>query len=607
MTILVAGFFFEPNPCILNAMAYEVTATRRRPKTFDEMAGQEFVVATLKSSIETGRIAHAYLFSGPRGCGKTSAARILARSLNCEKGPTATPCGVCTNCVEIARGASLDVIEIDGASNTSVNDVRQIKDEVLFPPNSGRYKVYIIDEVHMLSNSAFNALLKTIEEPPPYIVFIFATTELHKVPATIKSRCQQFAFRLIPIDTIKTILADACRELGITAEDEALFWIAKESTGSLRDAYTLFDQVVAFSDGHIRTELIREKLGLLGLDAINKLAEACVQEQAAEALLQLDSILEQGISIEQLVIDLAEYFRSILLLKQGIKREALLGYSAERFSSTVVESLTAQQIEQALSILLGVYRDIRYSLSPRFELETAISKLSWLRRWIAPSELKEAVENLRSSFLNPPNGAPRLPAAPMAPKAAEREAPAAHDESIGPARTELPEQAPSLTEGFKQFLAAKASQKDGARSLEQPDSPQNPVAEPEEKAKKARPLEQNQIESLRLELINLLKKERGMLASGLEKTADWKLEPDNPEGPNLIIPARDSLSADLLQKEKHSISGTLHHMGYTQLHISITLSEPKEAPHGEQGGENQIPPAVETVRKLFRGTIVRIK
>lgn len=607
MTILVAGFFFEPNPCILNAMAYEVTATRRRPKTFDEMAGQEFVVATLKSSIETGRIAHAYLFSGPRGCGKTSAARILARSLNCEKGPTATPCGVCTNCVEIARGASLDVIEIDGASNTSVNDVRQIKDEVLFPPNSGRYKVYIIDEVHMLSNSAFNALLKTIEEPPPYIVFIFATTELHKVPATIKSRCQQFAFRLIPIDTIKTILADACRELGITAEDEALFWIAKESTGSLRDAYTLFDQVVAFSDGHIRTELIREKLGLLGLDAINKLAEACVQEQAAEALLQLDSILEQGISIEQLVIDLAEYFRSILLLKQGIKREALLGYSAERFSSTVVESLTAQQIEQALSILLGVYRDIRYSLSPRFELETAISKLSWLRRWIAPSELKEAVENLRSSFLNPPNGAPRLPAAPMALKAAEREAPAAHDEPIGPARTELPEQAPSLTEGFKQFLAAKASQKDGARSLEQPDSPQNPVAEPEERAKKARPLEQNQIESLRLELINLLKKERGMLASGLEKTADWKLEPDNPDGPNLIIPARDSLSADLLQKEKHSISGTLHQMGYTQLHISITLAEPKEAQKGEQGGENQIPPAVETVRKLFRGTIVRIK
>lgn len=618
-------------------MAYEVTATRRRPKTFDEMAGQEFVVATLKNSIETGRIAHAYLFSGPRGCGKTSAARILARSLNCEKGPTATPCGVCTNCVEIGRGASLDVIEIDGASNTSVNDVRQIKDEVLFPPNSGRYKVYIIDEVHMLSNSAFNALLKTIEEPPPYIVFIFATTELHKVPATIKSRCQQFAFRLIPIETIKSILADACRELGIRAEDEALFWIAKESTGSLRDAYTLFDQVVAFSEGHIRTELIREKLGLVGLDAINRLAEACVQEQAAEALLQLDSILEQGVSIEQLVIDLAEYYRSILLLKQGIKREALLGYSAERYSSIVVESLSVQQIEQALSIILGVYRDIRYSLSPRFELETAISKLSWLRRWIAPSELKETVENLRSSLLNPYNGASRKPAAAQSVTAADREAP-------------VPEATTSLTEGFKQFLAAKANQSAsatvdphkkrvndtaGALTTSQEPAPvsvQPPAASPtpdpvhdpvplsqtasvQQTAPKmvplqqpARPLNPEHIGSLREELINLLKKERGILASGLEKTADWKLEDQSdPISPTLIIPARDSLSADLLRKEKHSISGTLHQMGYPQVQIEITLAEPKDTPNSEQGGTDQIPPAVETVRKLFRGTIVRIK
>ena len=195
-------------------MPYEITATRKRPQSFGELAGQEFVSTTLEASLASGRIAHAYLFSGPRGCGKTSTARILAKALNCEKGPTAKPCGTCRSCVEIARGASLDVIEIDGASNTSVDNVRQIKDEVLFPPNGGRYKVYIIDEVHMLSNSAFNALLKTIEEPPPYIVFIFATTELHKVPATIKSRCQQFAFRLLRIDAIKSLLAPRRPETG---------------------------------------------------------------------------------------------------------------------------------------------------------------------------------------------------------------------------------------------------------------------------------------------------------------------------------------------------------------------------------------------------------
>ena len=199
-------------------MSYEVTATRKRPQTFAELVGQEFVTATLTSAIRQGRIAHAYLFAGPRGVGKTSVARILARSLNCEKGPTDTPCGVCASCQEIARGASLDVIEIDGASNTSVNDVREIRDEVLFAPNAARYKVYIIDEVHMLSNSAFNALLKTIEEPPPYIVFIFATTEVHKVPATIRSRCQQYNFRMISTAEIKDKLREAAGELGVDAE-----------------------------------------------------------------------------------------------------------------------------------------------------------------------------------------------------------------------------------------------------------------------------------------------------------------------------------------------------------------------------------------------------
>ena len=232
-------------------MSYEVTATRRRPQQFDDLIGQEFVAETLKNSIKSGKIAHAYLFSGPRGCGKTSTARILAKALNCQEGPTDIPCGHCDNCDEITRGSALDVIEIDGASNTSVENIRQIKDEVLFPPAKSKYKIYIIDEVHMLSTSAFNALLKTIEEPPEYVIFIFATTELQKVPATIKSRCQQFNFRLVAIDKVKECLAQAAQELNIQADDEALFWIARESTGSMRDAYTLFDQVVAFSDGHI--------------------------------------------------------------------------------------------------------------------------------------------------------------------------------------------------------------------------------------------------------------------------------------------------------------------------------------------------------------------
>jgi DNA polymerase-3 subunit gamma/tau len=430
---------------------YEVTATRRRPKTFDELAGQDFVAATLKNSLTTGQIAHAYLFSGPRGCGKTSAARILARSLNCEQGASANPCGVCPSCQEITRGANLDIIEIDGASNTSVNDVRQIKDEVLFPPNSSRYKIYIIDEVHMLSTSAFNALLKTIEEPPPYIVFIFATTELYKVPATIKSRCQQFAFRLIPIETIAGILKVACTEMNIQAEDEALFWIARESTGSLRDAYTLFDQVASFSSGSIRSALIREKLGLIGLENLNNLAEACVTHNTEQAFLLIDEILNAGIAIEQFVVDMAGYYRSLLLLKNGITRESLLDYAPERFSVTVLASLDSIRLERALDLILALYRDIRYSVSPRFELELVIAKLCWLAEWVSPVDLKNAVTGAQyvlGSAQNRPLLAPEpLRDSPVQYKAAG-EAPRTYNDG-GNKR--------SLTEGFSRLIASKES------------------------------------------------------------------------------------------------------------------------------------------------------
>jgi DNA polymerase-3 subunit gamma/tau len=226
-------------------------------------------------------------------------------------------------------------------------------------------------------------------------VFIFATTELHKVPATIKSRCQQFAFRLIPIERIAEILADTCKEMNIQAEEEALFWIAKESTGSLRDAYTLFDQVASFSDGQIRSELIREKLGLVGLDKLNALADACAENNIKEAFAIVDDLLNSGVAIEQFVIDLSGYYRSLLLLKNGVTRDSLLGYSPERFSSLVIERTNSIQIERALSLLLDLYRDIRYSVSPRFELETTVSKLAWINQWVSSTELKTALDDVR--------------------------------------------------------------------------------------------------------------------------------------------------------------------------------------------------------------------
>jgi DNA polymerase-3 subunit gamma/tau len=304
--------------------------------------------------------------------------------------------------LEIARSSSLDVIEIDGASNTSVNDVREIRDEVLFAPNTERYKVYIIDEVHMLSNSAFNALLKTIEEPPPYIVFIFATTEVHKVPATIRSRCQQYNFRLISTSEIKENLRTVAAELGVQAEERALTWIAKEATGSLRDAQTLFDQVVSFSSGSITLEKIREKLGVLGIDEMNDFVRLLRAGDPGKVLERIDRIIATGVSLEQFTSDLAEYFRNLLFIKSGITRDTLLGYAVEDFDKSVLDSLSAPQVEKAIELLLSLYRNIRFSLNQRFELELTLARLTDLDALITPMEIRQALSAIRAEILAEP-------------------------------------------------------------------------------------------------------------------------------------------------------------------------------------------------------------
>ena len=589
-------------------MEYQVTATRRRPQRFEDLLGQEFVAATLQKSIEAGKIAHAYLFSGPRGCGKTSSARILAKVLNCAEGPRPTPCGHCTACEEITAGSCLDVIEIDGASNTSVNDVRQIKDEILFPPNSNRYKIYIIDEVHMLSTSAFNALLKTIEEPPPYVVFIFATTEIHKVPATIKSRCQQFNFKLVSIEILKQALADAAAELGIKADDEALYWIAREATGSVRDAYTLFDQVAAFSDGHITFEKIHEKLGLTGVDSINKLVSACVAKNGQEALSILDGILQGGISVEQVVSDCADYFRSLLLVKHGITKEALIGQRADRFPQDILQGWEAVQIERALSIMLQLFKDLRFSIDQRYELELAVSRLSWLGDYVSPADLKAAFDAAQSLISG--RGVDIETARPLPHRVENRS-----KETMPREPSQSFNNAGSLTEQFKAVLR-RDNKLDGfpekKNEEKQPVSDNVPSSnvsfekkdeEQETVLQTARSVENafNTVEELKEPLIEALLEKGGILSSAVGQSKDWVLKDDS-----LTLFARSSFDYTLIQKQKDTVIDSIFEI--TGKRFKLILKE-YIPPEPEDKIEETVKESekIRTITDVFMGKIVECK
>ena len=295
-------------------MAYVALYRKWRPQGFDALVGQEAVRTALTNALETGRIAHAYLFAGPRGTGKTSTAKILAKAVNCEQGPTPNPCNKCQNCVRINEGTSMDVFEIDAASNRGIDEIRDLREKVAFAPVSGRYKVYIIDEVHMLTTEAFNALLKTLEEPPPHVIFILATTEPHKIPATIHSRCQRFDFRRVTDADIVKRLREVADGSGIAADDDALQLIAVQADGGMRDALSLLDQCGVMAE-RVTAETVRSVLGIVGREALRELVKAIGKGQVPKALELLETLLAGGKDVKQIITELAEYLRAVLLYK----------------------------------------------------------------------------------------------------------------------------------------------------------------------------------------------------------------------------------------------------------------------------------------------------
>ncbi|MFI5367302.1 MAG: DNA polymerase III subunit gamma/tau [Candidatus Binatia bacterium] len=378
-------------------MSYLVFARKWRPQTFNELIGQEHVSQTLSNAIRSNRVAHAFLFTGVRGVGKTTAARILAKALNCEHGPTPTPCNACTNCQEITAGNSVDVLEIDGASNTGVDDVREIIENVRYQPAKSRFKIYIIDEVHMLSTSAFNALLKTLEEPPPHVKFIFATTDPHKVPHTIHSRCQRYDFKRISFRLIADRLADIARSEGIEVSEAALFLIAREGEGSMRDAQSLFDQLIAFAGKTVRDEDVVTALGLADRKVLYAVGNAIVSRNPARALELLNDLHQYGYDMRRFARELLEHFRNLSVVRLVPTGDLLPDIPDEERTeiSRQAQQMNTEDLDRCFRVLLATEVEVARAPFPKLVMEMALIKLATLTPVMAVEAVLDRLDELQ--------------------------------------------------------------------------------------------------------------------------------------------------------------------------------------------------------------------
>ena len=359
-------------------MSYTALYRKFRPDTFDDVKGQEHIVTTLQNQINAGRIGHAYLFCGTRGTGKTTIAKIFAKAVNCENPSNGSPCGICATCRAISEGASMNVIEIDAASNNGVDNIREIRDEVQYSPTEGKYKVYIIDEVHMLSVGAFNALLKTLEEPPSYVIFILATTEVHKIPITILSRCQRYDFKRITVDTISDRIKEMMEKEQIPIEERAVRYIARRADGAMRDAWSLLEQCIAFYFGQELTyDKVLDVLGAVDTEVFSEFLRIILKGDVTQAIKLLEEIIVQGRELTQFVADFTWYLRNLLLVKTADGMEEVIDVSSENLARLKEEAQMAENdtIMRYIRVLSELSGQIRYAAQKRILVEMALIKL----------------------------------------------------------------------------------------------------------------------------------------------------------------------------------------------------------------------------------------
>ena len=558
-------------------MSYEIFARRYRPQTFEEMIGQRSVVQTLRNAIRTNRVTQAYLFSGMRGTGKTTAARILAKALNCVNGPTPTPCNTCESCLEIKEDRSIDVLEIDGASNRGIDDIRALREGLKYRPLRSRYKIIIIDEVHQVTGPAFNALLKTLEEPPENTVFIFATTEFNKVPPTIVSRCQHFEFKKISQKEIINHLMDISKSNGITISPSALTLIAHAAEGSLRDAQSLLDQAVAFSGQVINDDDLKEILGTISPELLYACSSAILEEKAGSIFALVDGLIEGGHDLRVFYKDLVEHFRNLLLAASLEKPQDLLFMNAEEIGRLTEESKKAFP-EEFLRYLLAIQQGeagLRYSSHPRIYLESLLVKLCHFRRLVPLADLVRELEDARKDPGTSGPGAAR-----------GQDSPGAAPERGVRASTPSAQIRPGIQPPPKVYNEAPAA------SRPHPDSAAAAGSSPEAKAAFARIMER-------------LQKEKAALAAVLAQYSSFKIKEDTLE---VFFASDKKIYLDTVKRDARLIERVASEVTGRKMILRLLEREDEAAPSGDSPEKEAVlkDPTVQYFMNTFKAQVVSV-